>query len=63
MCKVSQRSVNSVVVCFKCEGLGKVSKREFRGHTEGYVTRTFKCPVCKGQKVLNRKLTVELFTI
>lgn len=63
MCKVSQRSTNNVVACFKCCGWGKVTQRVFKGHTTGFESESKVCPVCKGQRVLNRKVTVELFTI
>jgi DnaJ-class molecular chaperone len=60
---IPKKTFNSVVVCHECKGKGIVWKREFKGHSRGYESTPETCPVCKGHKVLNRKVTVELFTI
>lgn len=58
-----KNTYNDVIICKECKGSGVIWKREFKGHTEGYEATPETCPVCKGHKVLNRKITIELFTI
>ncbi|MCK5015823.1 MAG: hypothetical protein KAS32_02025 [Candidatus Peribacteraceae bacterium] len=58
-----KKTLNSVITCHECKGSGILWKREFKGHTEGYEISPEECHVCKGKRVLNRKVTIELFTI
>lgn len=58
-----KKTLNSVIICPECKGSGILWKRKFLGHTEGYESSPVECSVCKGKKVLNRKVTIELFTI
>ena len=58
-----KKTYNDVVICKECKGSGVIWKREFKSHAEGYEATPETCPVCEGHKVLNRKVTIELFTI
>jgi DNA-directed RNA polymerase subunit RPC12/RpoP len=51
------------IICPECEGKGKVSKREFTGHTSGYEDMETLCPECKGKRILKKRVTTELINI
>ena len=59
----AKKTYHSIIVCPECKGYGVILKRKFKGHTEGWISESETCHVCKGKRVLKRKVTIELFTI
>ena len=51
------------VACPYCKGVGTITRRKFYGHTDGWVNESYGCGVCKGQRVLDRVITIEYIAV
>lgn len=49
-----------LIICPACKGKGTIEKR-IDNHSTDYMT--VPCRLCKGKRILKRKVTIELLTI
>jgi len=57
--EILNKHIEKRVICPDCRGHKTKEIKEFKGHTEGYVSRTEICTTCLGQGLMKQTVKIE----